>query len=423
MTNIFEINNRVLIRFRDVNKSITKAIVPDGVVAIGENAFKDCSHIKEIIIPDSVTSIRNGAFSSCKNLHKICLSSNLYSIGENAFYECAFTNIELPKSLSQIGKYAFYCCGLNEIEVPNGITKIPDSAFANCKKLSKVVLPNSIQEIGCGAFMNCEELVDINIPNKVKEIQSCTFKNCTLLFEIDLPTNLRIIRKDAFAYCNNLTIIEIPKSVINIEDGAFVGCINTDLSKPQITNSAPSTPNKPNSFVSLATDKPNGKNSISANINKPISKTWKIKYYLDEFDEPTDNAYIFGSLVGTRRCDRDNTILSPEVKIFTFIEKKAKGYYLEFRFLWHDTIQKIMSEKYVKLRIKDYNGNISEFILNVNKDNNSVWTIISDKLKAQLLSSNSTMLIIDEPEDHYFVTIHYLFKYQEDGLTNFLSHI
>ncbi len=42
--------------------------IPEGVVAIGEDAFYWCKSLESIVIPDSVTSIEDYAFSNCNSL-------------------------------------------------------------------------------------------------------------------------------------------------------------------------------------------------------------------------------------------------------------------------------------------------------------------------------------------------------------------
>ena len=47
------------------NKDGEIAIVPEDIIIIGENAFRDCRFLQYVFIPNNVKSINNGAFSGC----------------------------------------------------------------------------------------------------------------------------------------------------------------------------------------------------------------------------------------------------------------------------------------------------------------------------------------------------------------------
>lgn len=86
-------------------------VVPDGVTAIGDNAFCG-SMIKEISIADSVETIGKDAFykSSVESV-SFGKNSKLSEIGENAFGNCVMLHvISLPENIGEIAANAFAGC-------------------------------------------------------------------------------------------------------------------------------------------------------------------------------------------------------------------------------------------------------------------------------------------------------------------------
>ena len=115
--------------------------VPSTVVSVGDYVFKDCTgelkvncdlrsisfsqtKFSSIVIGDGVTAIGNGSFSNCSELKSISIPESVTSIGMSAFYVCRnLTSVNLPKSITYIGEDAFYGCDqLKEIVVPIGQT-------------------------------------------------------------------------------------------------------------------------------------------------------------------------------------------------------------------------------------------------------------------------------------------------------------
>ncbi len=125
----FLIENNVLIKYKmGISAYIMpkKEIkIPDGVMEIGENAFKNCSEPQKIIISNSVVKINSAAFSGCKNLTEVELSENLVEIPLFCFESCEnLRTVHLNKKLENIGIAAFAgCSNLQYIEFPESIKK------------------------------------------------------------------------------------------------------------------------------------------------------------------------------------------------------------------------------------------------------------------------------------------------------------
>ena len=143
---LFNKSKSILVRYPKSHNGV--AVVPDGVVEIGQYAFHDCSYLTTITIPDSVTSIGYGAFSGCSKLSTINLPPHLYKI-ENSTFLC--------------------CESLISIDIPNGVTSIGEWAFSSCSSLYRVKLPESVVSIGGNAFDHCDNLKEIHIPIGQKE--------------------------------------------------------------------------------------------------------------------------------------------------------------------------------------------------------------------------------------------------------------
>ena len=84
--------------------------IPDGVVEIGDWAFRYCSSLENIVIPASVKKIGGWAFRQCTNLKSITLPDSVKKIGTGAFSCCEnLKNISLPKKV-KLGKDVFLGC-------------------------------------------------------------------------------------------------------------------------------------------------------------------------------------------------------------------------------------------------------------------------------------------------------------------------
>ena len=90
--------NNITVHLKDnEGNEITDYVIPEGVEAIGNNAFKGCANLTSVTIPNSVTSIGSYAFSNCTKFTSITIPSSVTSIGEYAFSECNSVKVVTSK--------------------------------------------------------------------------------------------------------------------------------------------------------------------------------------------------------------------------------------------------------------------------------------------------------------------------------------
>lgn len=274
-------SNPYVVLLKTTSKSIVSCEIHQDTQFIADDAFKNCSRIKEINIPEGVKGIGATAFEGCKSLVKVVFPNSLKRISyslldewredfgvecvtyDNALYlgnsknphllllksvnkeitSCkisdktrfistrAFQNckslesIIIPNSVTDIGIFAFSGCSLlKKIELSDSIVRIAPGAFLYCDSLTSITLPNKLEYMGWGLFENCMALESILIPDGVKKIGSSTFKNCTALESVIIGKSVKEIDVSAFEKCENLVNVTILGKIKDIAYNAFKDC-------------------------------------------------------------------------------------------------------------------------------------------------------------------------------------------------------
>lgn len=103
----FVIKNGVLTEYIGED---TEVYIPEGVTAIGDEAFYDRGDIRSVVVPEGVTSIGEDAFSWCYELVGITIPGSVTDIRWSSFKGCEDLSIRAPK-----GSYAEAYAEENEI--------------------------------------------------------------------------------------------------------------------------------------------------------------------------------------------------------------------------------------------------------------------------------------------------------------------
>ena len=207
------------------------------------NWFNGCTNLKTIYIEEGAEKIPNFAFENTPAVETINLPNSVTYIGYRAFANCKkLSHIDIPGSLTSTGSYLDYnkyvygncfvgCEDLKTVIIENGVESIPLNFFANITSLETVIMPNTVTEIGRYAFENCINLKKINLSNSLNLIGYKAFSNCSSLEQITLPASLtstgsyldynKYVYGNWFNGCTNLKTIYIEEGAEKIPNFAF----------------------------------------------------------------------------------------------------------------------------------------------------------------------------------------------------------
>jgi len=194
--------------------------MPDTVVNIGDEAFRQCTSLAVVTLPPQLTEIKGGLFWGCESLRNITIPSNVETIGDHAFYEClSLERVDLPDNIGKISGYAFAFC--ENMKYMNHVTtQHDDQTFVP----GTIFIPSTVYYIGQWAFQGCKWIKNLIIPNSVEVVESGAFLNCHYLQTAELSNIITNIDALTFGFCINLLSISIPASVKYVEDYAFLSC-------------------------------------------------------------------------------------------------------------------------------------------------------------------------------------------------------
>ncbi|MBP5513533.1 MAG: leucine-rich repeat domain-containing protein [Bacteroidaceae bacterium] len=118
-------------------------------LAIGEWAFCGCSNL-QVMSTQGASNVKGlGRAVSGSNLPRLEIPIGTTTIGENAFTNCTgIKDLLIPEGKTTIGRDAFYnCSNIKNIELCEGITTLNESVFEGCSAVEEIHLPSTMELI------------------------------------------------------------------------------------------------------------------------------------------------------------------------------------------------------------------------------------------------------------------------------------
>lgn len=184
-------------------ESIKKAVILDGITAVGSDVFENWSSLVSVEMSDSVTDIGYSAFGGTPILESesnwegdaLYLNDILLRVREDA----SFSDFAIKEGTRIIGSGALQEQeNLKSITIPDSVTTIGRRAFADCENLETVILGASTTTIRLGAFIECGSLTNVILPEGLTDIHSEAFKECWALENVTIPESVTFIGSFAF---------------------------------------------------------------------------------------------------------------------------------------------------------------------------------------------------------------------------------
>lgn len=147
--------------------SLKRIVIPDHVTEIYGNPFWGCTSLTlasvHVMPGNNVFSIQEGALLRDNGKELICcptasgeyhIPESVVRIGPDAFRECRdLTGIIIPEGVKEIGDYAFRrCTGLTEVTIPSSVEEVGGGAFDGCENLTSLTIRDGVKKIDTCAF-------------------------------------------------------------------------------------------------------------------------------------------------------------------------------------------------------------------------------------------------------------------------------
>ena len=224
----YSINNKSVVIDGCKTLKIEKLVIPETisgypVVEIADDAFRDCTYLKDITLPKTLRKIGSYAFDGMFDAVRISdlqawLKIDFVDGKANPMYRTK--NIYLGDSL------------LEDIVIPEGVTEIKNYAFIGGDSIKSIRLPSSLKRIGQQAIRGNVYVDSVDAWVNLIANSQCDFTvyignntnlyiNGELLVDLVIPESVTELPYGAFMFFDSIESVSFHKKFIKADQRAF----------------------------------------------------------------------------------------------------------------------------------------------------------------------------------------------------------
>ena len=192
-------------------KKVKHIVLPEGLLNISWEAFRNFLVLEDINIPTTVTVIESFSFQNCRELKSIVIPGKVDKLGYNVFENCV--------SLKSV-----------TIE-PGDLWTLPHATFKECRKLVYVSLPDTLSSIGNGAFENCLSLESIRLPKDHQDLVNTFFPGCKSLKRVYVDNDHSVLTFSVYGEQEFITALNLEYVFFSADSLKNYPCIPTEGDK------------------------------------------------------------------------------------------------------------------------------------------------------------------------------------------------
>ena len=235
------------------NQSLYTLRLPEGIVAIGIQAFSHCYSLTSVNIPSTLNRIADYAFEYCEDLTTISLPARLATMGDGVFQQCkGLESIEVDPACAEFKSIdgvlyggvtsskgmtlLAYPGSRRDVDyvMPDGVTSIDPYALSVNSRMRSMTLSKDLAELDMFTFSESSALEEVNVAEGNGHFASAegvlyTADGKRLVYyplmryakEYDVAEGTTTIDGLAFYFAQGVTSLSLPSTLTTIGELAF----------------------------------------------------------------------------------------------------------------------------------------------------------------------------------------------------------